>query len=1084
MGRLGWTLLRRSLLAAALGLLSYTARLACADPADTPGRPLIHKLIPSAPAFEADATPRFPARYFWRNRSIAVQLGLGGNLSFRFPDGRNLGIVFVGAERGVQPQGESESYPVSYYFGSSRSWRSSIRWGRVRYRQLYPGIDLVLVTSADQLEYTFEVRPNADTRKIHIRYHGALVQLNQEGDLVIRVGQDQIEQHSAFAFQSEFPVDSVKTRTVRCIYDLKEREVTLRLGSYDPRYSLTIDPALTFSTYLGGAAFDAIYATAADSVGNVYVAGETSSGTIPGGAAPIRSSRDAWVAKLNSAGTQLVYLVYLGGSGNDSGRGIAVDAAGNAYVTGITASVDFPTTTGAFSTQIAGLQDAFIAKLNSIGHVQYSTYLGAGSDVGFGIAVDTAGAVYVAGQTSAFSFPVTTGAIQHSNAGGISDCFVSKLSAAGSALVYSTYLGGSALDLCTGIAVDGSGDAYVTGTTYSTNFPMQAPLQSGLLGSASAFVAEINPVGSALLYSTYLGGSILDNGNAIAVDTTGSAYIAGNTASPDFPTTAGAAQSVLAGTYNAFVSKLAPGGGSLAYSTLLGGSGVDDAEGIALDNLGQAVVGGYTSSPNFPVVNPIKATFQGVFDAFAAVVSSNGSSFVFSSYFGGSGDDRGFAVAASAGRILLLGGMTASTNFPTDAALQNSFDGTYDGFALSAQYEAVQSSTGLAFYPLTPCRIADTRTTGGLTGAFGPPSLVAGVTRSFPVQSSSCSVPATAQAYSLNLTVVPPGALSYLSAWPTGLATPVTTTLNSPSGYIVANSAIVQAGTAGAINLRAGNNTDAIIDINGYFAPPGSPQALAFYAVTPCRVADTRTGNGFTGLFGPPALAGTQTRSFPVQESSCVIPSTQAYSLRMTVVAPARLGYLTAWPSGGPEPIVSTLNALQGGVVGNAAIVPAGTATGGPMSVYVSDNTNLIIDIDGYFPLSGTAGALHFYPLPPCRVADTRAGSGFTGAFGPPSLVGAATRNFPMLSSTCGIPVAAEAYSLNMTVVVPTGGALNFLTAYPAGQALPIASTVNAVTGGTVGSGAIVPAGTGGAISVYVSANTDLLIDIAGYFGP
>jgi len=578
----------------------------------------------------------------------------------------------------------------------------------------------------------------------------------------------------------------------------------------------------------------------------------------------------------------------------------------------------------------------------------------------------------------------------------------------------------------------------------------------------------------------------LDNGNAIAVDSSGSAYVAGTTASPDFPTTAGAVQSTLRGTYNAFVSKLAPGGSSLSYSTFIGGSGVDNADAIAVDSSGQAVIGGYTSSPNFPVASAIQLSFQGYFDAFATVLNASGTGLVFSSYFGGSGDDRAYAVAALPGFSLALGGMTASTNFPTATPYQGSFDGTYDGFALSAQYQAVVvSGGGLAFYPLVPCRVADTRVGSGFSGAFGAPSLVGGVARTFPIPASSCDVAATAQAYSFNITVVPPGALAYLRAWPAGLAIPVTTTLNSVNGSIVGNAAIVQAGTAGAISLLAANGTDVVIDVNGYFAPPGAPKALAYFPVTPCRVADTRTASGFTGLFGPPSMIGAATRNFPVQQSLCAIPSTaQAYVLRMTVVAPGQLYYLTTWPAGLPLPDAATLNALNGGVIGNLAIVPAGTAAGGPISVYASQNTDLVIDIDGYFPLSGSSGALHFYPLPPCRAADTRVGSGYSGSFGQPSLVGGTSRNFPLLSSSCGIPSSAQAYSLNMTVVVPSGGGLNFMTAYPAGDALPVAATLNAVTGGTVAAAALVPAGTGGAIGVYVSQNTDLLIDVNGYFAP
>jgi hypothetical protein len=606
MGCPNWKLVSRGLFASGLALLNHTSWRACAGPSVTASEGLVQNHIPTAPAFEAEAAPGSAGRFVWRNRNIAAELDSQGGISFRFQDGQELAIAFIGAKAGVEPQGESAPYPVSYFLGSSRSWHSSIRWEHVRYPEIYPGIDLVFATNAGQLEYTFVVHPKADPRKIRIRYCGAAVRLNEEGDLVIRMGAHRIDQRRPSTFQS----DGLLNRTLQCSYDLKESEVTLRLEHYDLRHPLTIDPILNFSAYLGGASYDAIYALASDPSGNIYVAGETASGSIPGNTQPPRSSRDVWVAKLNSSGTQLLYLIFLGGSGNDSGRGIAVDSSGNAYVTGITASTDFPTTAGAFSTQTSGSQEAFVAKLNAAGQLQYSTYLGGGSDAGFAIAVDATGAAYVAGQTMSVTFPVTAGAIQPSNQGGISDCFVSKLSVAGSSLVYSTYLGGTGLDLCTGIAIDAANDAYITGTTYSTNFPTQAALQNTLFGSASAFVSEINPAGTALLYSTYLGGSVLDNGNAIAVDSSGSAYVTGTTSSFDFPTTAGAVQTVLGGLYNAFVSKLAPGGSSLTYSTFIGGSGVDTAAGIAVDSSGQAILGGYTSSLNFPVAGAIQATFR------------------------------------------------------------------------------------------------------------------------------------------------------------------------------------------------------------------------------------------------------------------------------------------------------------------------------------------------------------------------------------------------------------------------------------------------------------------------------------------
>jgi hypothetical protein len=1034
--------------------------------------------IPTAAAFEEDKQPGSASRYRWRNGNIRANLDVEGGITFHLPNGHELGITFPGAKPGVEPLGESASYPVSYYLASAQSWQSGMRWERVRYRQIYPGIDLVLLTNGGQLEYNLEIRPGADPSRIRIRYHGAAVQLNKKGDLVIRIGQEEMLQRRAFAFQDDFH------RTIECAYHLEHGDITLRLGRYDPRRTLTIDPVLNFSTYLGGPYYDAIYALAADSAGNVYLTGETSSGSLSGGSTqPARSSRDAWVAKLNSSGSQLLYLVYLGGSGNDSGRRIAVDSSGNAYVTGMTASADFPTTSGAYSTHSSGLQEAFVSKVGPTGQLQYSTYLGGGSDAGFAIAVDNTGAVYVAGQTASVAFPVTAGTIQATNQGGFSDCFVSKLNAAGASLLYSTYLGGSAMDLCTGIAIDVSGDAYVTGTTYSSNFPTALPMQSSLLGSANAFVAEVNPTGSGLLYSTYLGGSGTDNGNAIAVDSSGAAYVAGSTSSVDFPTTAAATQTVLQGLYNAFVSKLAPDGSGLSYSTYIGGSGVDNATAIAVDSSGQAVAGGYTTSPNFPVSNAIQTAFQGGFDAFATVLSATGSSLVFSSYFGGTGDDRGFAVAALPGDNLALGGMTASTNFLTTSALQSSIDGGYDGFALNAQYETVQSTSGLAFYPLAPCRIADTRVGSGFSGAFGAPFLSANTTRTMPIQMSACGVPVAALAYSLNVAALPHEPLGFLTVWPAGITLPLVGTLGSPTGQNVSNAALVPAGTGGAIDLFANADTDVIIDINGYLGPANLPQALALYLATPCRVADTRTGSGFSGAFGAPSLVADVTRTLPMPTSACSLPSIAlGYSLNIGAFPHAALGFLTVWPAGASLPVVGTLGSASGIAVSNAALVPSGTASA--INLYANAATDVVVDVNGYFGAPGSTGAVYFYPLTPCRVADTRTvGSGKTGAFGPPTMLGGTTRNFPIPMSTCSVPSTAQAYSLNIAVLPP--GPVAYMTTWAAGQPMPpLVTMLGSPLGESVSDAAIVGAGTGGAISIYVSNTTDVIIDIDGYFAP
>jgi len=382
-------------------------------------------------------------------------------------------------------------------------------------------------------------------------------------------------------------------------------------------------------------------------------------------------------------------------------------------------------------------------------------------------------------------------------------------------------------------------------------------------------------------------------------------------------------------------------------------------------------------------------------------------------------------------------------------------------------------TTGLGFFPVTPCRVVDTRTGQGKTGAFGPPSLAAQSSRDIPIAAGGCNIPATAQAFSLNITVAPAGPLTYLTIWPTGLTQPLVSTLNSLSGAIVANAAVVPAGSNGSVSVYVSNATDAIVDIDGYFAPPTSA-ALAFYPVTPCRVADTRQP---AGPFGGPLLSAGTSRNFAVPSSACGIPTTaQAYSLNMTAVPTGPLTYLTTWPAGQPQPLVSTLNALQGQIVANAAIVPAGS--GGAISVFASDPTHVVVDIDGYFAPPGGAGELYFYSSTPCRVLDTRNAA---GPFGGPALTAGSPRAIGVLQSACSIPSAAKVYSLNMTVVPP--GPLTYLTTWPGGQPQPLVSTLNALQGQIVANAAIVPAGGGGQIDVFVSEASHVIIDINGYFG-
>jgi uncharacterized repeat protein (TIGR01451 family) len=381
-----------------------------------------------------------------------------------------------------------------------------------------------------------------------------------------------------------------------------------------------------YSTYLGGSSTDLGLGIAVDRSGNAYVTGQTFSTNFPTvnalqpsfGGAP----SDAFAAKINASGSALVYSTYLGGGNFDSGQGIAVDRSGNAYVTGYTTSTNFPTA-HALQPSSGGGSDAFAAKINASGSaLVYSTYLGGSSnDIADGIAVDSAGNAYVTGNTLSTNFP-TVNALQPSSGGGF-DAFAAKINASGSALIYSTYLGGSSDDFGFGIAVDRSGNAYVTGRTGSTNFPTVNALQPSSGGGNDAFAAKISVTGSALVYSTYLGGSGDENGNGfagIAVDSSGNAYVTGGTTSTNFPTVNALEPSFGGGPSDAFAAKINAGGSALVYSTYLGGTSDDYGYGIAVDSSGNAYVTGQTASTNFPTAHALQPSSGGGFDAFLAKI--------------------------------------------------------------------------------------------------------------------------------------------------------------------------------------------------------------------------------------------------------------------------------------------------------------------------------------------------------------------------------------------------------------------------------------------------------------------------------
>jgi uncharacterized protein (TIGR03437 family) len=594
-------------------------------------------------------------------------------------------MKFVGANPEAEAIGR-EMLPgkSNYLIGNDPGkWLTNIpSYAKVEYQQLWPGVDLVYYGNQRQLEYDFVVAPGADPRAIRISFDGAeKLKVDELGNLALRIGGDEITFRKPTVYQE---VNGAR-REIAGEYALRGRQAGFHLGDYDASRPLVIDPILTYSTYLGGSFDDEGRSIAVDAAGAAYVTGATSSANFPIEKAfnptNVARERSAFVTKLNPAGTALVYSTYLGGAGRDEGLDIAVDTSGNAYVTGVTRSTNFPTKNPLQATPGGG-DDGFVVKLNPAGSdLIYSTYVGGSEeDGGNGIAVDGAGAAYVTGFTRSTNFP-TANPVQAANGGnGNRDAFILKLNPAGSALTYSTYLGGSSGDEGRDIAVDSTGAAHIVGQTFSSNFNTANPLQSIFGGGSSdAFIASLNAAGSALIYSTYLGGNGSDTGTAIAVDSFGNAFVTGDTASTNFPTK-NPFQVSLGGQSDAFVSIVTSTGSALVYSTYLGGNGSDFGRGIALDASGAVVVAGSVDSTNFPTVNPLLASPAGSYDIFVSKFNTIGSALVFSTYLGGFSQDDANAIALDTVGNVYLTGRTTSTNFPVQNPIQNGLSGVGDVF--------------------------------------------------------------------------------------------------------------------------------------------------------------------------------------------------------------------------------------------------------------------------------------------------------------------------------------------------------------------------------------------------------------------
>lgn len=618
-----------------------------------------------------------------------------------------LKMRLLGARTSSSVQGLDELPGKSNYFigNDPAKWRTDIpNYAQVKYSGIYPGVDLVYYGNRGQLEYDFVLRPGADGRQVRLGIEGAKsIEISKAGDLVLETAGGRVVLRRPEAYQGS----GTARRSVRVNYVRRAGEIGFEVGKYRRDQALTIDPALVYSSYLGGSGGDIAYGIAVDSSGEAYVAGVTGSVNFPVKAASqptLAGVTNAFVAKLNASGSGLIYSTFVGGSNADAAAAIAIDSSGDAYITGNTSSANFPVTPGVFQSTYGGSTDAFVAEIAPTGSkLVYAAYLGgSAADFGQGIALSSSGNAYVTGSTQSFDFPIVN-PLQQGNDGCttvnmVETCnaaaFVAEVDTTASALVYSTYLGGSGNNSGQAIAIDAGGNAYITGSTSSSDFPVSSALQSQSGGGSDAFLTELNASGSALVFSTYLGGSQNDAGYALVLDASGNIYVSGSTQSNNFPTTPNVFQAQYGGAGDGFLTKFGAGGAVIVYSTFIGGTGADQANAVAVNSAGNAFVVGGTQSSDFPLSDPSQrvlglsgasncssATGAASLCSDAFVVDLNPSGMpVYSTYLGGTEADFAQAVAVDPAGDPYVAGSTASSNFP---AIVGALQGAYAGIATS-----------------------------------------------------------------------------------------------------------------------------------------------------------------------------------------------------------------------------------------------------------------------------------------------------------------------------------------------------------------------------------------------------------------
>ncbi|HEX8408137.1 MAG TPA: SBBP repeat-containing protein [Thermoanaerobaculia bacterium] len=740
---------------------------------------------------------------------------------------RAVRMKLAGANRnarltGVEPQAARSNYLIG---SDPKSWQRNVpHYAKVRYDGVYRGIDAVFYGNERRLEFDFVVAPGANPRAIAMQFDGAdVMHVDAAGDLVLEVGGRELRQHKPVAYQ-QF---GGERRDVTASYVLTGRGVGFRFGAYDRTQPLVVDPVITYSSYLGGDYYD-------------------------------------------------------------MGYGIAVDGAGNTYVTGRAASNDFPTTPGALQPATMAYNEAFVAKLDGNGKLIYSTYLGSnGQDTATGIAADQQGHAYVTGEFSSLGAPFTAGAYQTSPNG--ADIGVFKLTPMGDGVVYGARVGGTGDDRSTSIALDANNNAIVTGTLHLvTDFPTvnaAQPVYGG--GYTDAFLFKLNASGSALVYSTYLGGGAvvennntrLDEGNSVAVDAAGNAYVTGFTNADDFPITPGALQNN-SGTYDVFVTKFSPSG-QIVYSARFGGDDADIGRGIDVDPAGNAYVTGDTTF-GYPTT-PGAFQANGTFDAFVTKIDAQGSTVVYSTYLGGSagngsdnGVEIGYAIAVNGMGEAHVTGTTRSKNFPVK--------------------DAIQPAIGAAIW---------------LQDAFVTKLNAAG---SALVYSTFLGANGTDVGHDIAVDV-------FGNVYVTG----------STSSTLFPTTEGAAQRVNGSDDGNGSAHDDAfIVKISN---------ATTFHVIAPCRLIDTRGGG---------AVSSTAPRTIQVA-GRCGVPfGATAVAANVTAVTPASNGFLAFYPAGAAWQGTNTVSYRTGRTRATGSVLGL-SPTGAVTAITDAASQDFIVDVTGYF---------------------------------------------------------------------------------------------------------------------------------------